>query len=837
MTTRPTQGQQPKEANDASRSDSERSLASYVDPSFVAEDEAFRTAPGPIWWDGKDSKEQAIGGAQSFFANNEEKPLGDGAGHAIGVGLSSLGFGSMHVGPTETVTVPPGSFAAQVGYPQMPTGGGPLAPPGLFSSNEANDDFAEFQAATRDLSGIPDFESRTSRDSSFYDSFWDEGLRDSVSSLVIPQQPQRAGPPIQAREYNSTGPLSQGSQGASQASGTGVIGGKIHSVGLCPPIRSTVSFEFGKQLGSGSYGQVFHAHDKDTKEAFALKRFRARSNYEAEGFPISSLREIKLLIAARDHPNVVALREIVVSANEGSKSVYLVLELVDRDLRGLLKQYGVGGLPLQLGKKLLQQLFSALGYLHGRCIIHRDLKPSNLLISATGQLKVADFGLSKEIRSMQTQAKDLVLRREHSNVVVTLWYRPPELLLGATEYGDHAAEIDMWGAGCIVMEVLTGAVLFDGRSDQEQRQRILDVTGFPSEEDWPGVSDLPLYQEWYENFELLTPPPGLGPRPRKPCHLEMRNHLLHLCAHHGADLKGAELALQLLQLSPCERLSAQRAIEDPWFEAEPATRRGEGEEAPRSVVQPREWIFSMKQVEARSPSVAAGIQVEVEKRLHAEVCLWIWQQGGHLPVRAMSTACIYYHRFYLVRSLDEVDAWVAAKACLFLACKAEETGIREVSAICSPRGPSQEAESVLQAEHSLLKALRFDCTVEPLHDQLLAVLDYWHRNAIGGCPVGLKVEAWHCLNRCLLTKLCLCCTPRGLALGALNAAIQVRKRDFREHHIVPPGVQDAMQQHAEECATVEVAEAQLPQDLARYMDSSNSMHFGAITKSRLGLGA
>jgi len=195
--------------------------------------------------------------------------------------------------------------------------------------------------------------------------------------------------------------------------------------------------------------------------------------------------------------------------------------------------------------------------------------------------------------------------------------------------------------------------------------------------------------------------------------------------------------------------------------------------------------------------------------------------------------------------LDKVDPWVAAKACLFLACKAEETGIREVKDICewgrsggacgSGGLVEEEGRVVLETEHSLLKALRFDCTVEPLHDQLLAVLDYWQRHAVGGCSPSLKVEAWHCLNRCLLTKLCLCCTPRGLALGALHLAIQSRKRKFGEEHVAPPGVEDAMQHHAEECASVEVGEGELPADLASYMDRSNKMHFGIVTKSRLGI--
>jgi len=152
----------------------------------------------------------------------------------------------------------------------------------------------------------------------------------------------------------------------------------------------------------------------------------------------------------------------------------------------------------------------------------------------------------------------------------------------------------------------------------------LEVTGLPGEGDWPGVSHLPLYQEWYEYQTLLSPPPGLIPPAKKACKTLMRHHLHQLCHHHGADGKGVELALRLLELPPRERLSAHNAAGDPWFEADPATRQEEvsGEGRPlRHVVQRREWNFSAKQIEACNPSRAAGFHEGVEMRQHAEVCL------------------------------------------------------------------------------------------------------------------------------------------------------------------------------------------------------------------------
>ncbi|XP_014882397.1 cyclin-dependent kinase 15-like isoform X4 [Poecilia latipinna] len=160
----------------------------------------------------------------------------------------------------------------------------------------------------------------------------------------------------------------------------------------------------------------------------------------------------------------------------------LVLLLQQTDLAQYMTQHP-GGLHSHNVRIFMFQLLRALSYIHGRRILHRDLKPHNLLISYLGELKLADFGLA---RSKSIPAQNF------SSEVVTLWYRPPDVLMGSIHY---STALDMWGAGCIFIEMLQGAPAFAGGSDElEQLQNIWTVLGVPSEDSWPGVSLLPNYR-------------------------------------------------------------------------------------------------------------------------------------------------------------------------------------------------------------------------------------------------------------------------------------------------------------------------------------------------------
>ncbi|PIK58548.1 hypothetical protein BSL78_04518 [Apostichopus japonicus] len=212
-------------------------------------------------------------------------------------------------------------------------------------------------------------------------------------------------------------------------------------------------------------------------EIVALKRLKMEK--EKEGFPITSLREINTLLKAQ-HVNIVTVREIVVGSN--MDKIYIVMDYVEHDLKSLMETMKQ---PFTIGetKCLVQQLLRGVNHLHENWILHRDLKTSNLLLSHKGILKIGDFGLAREYGSPLKQ---------YTPIVVTLWYRAPELLLAIKEY---SVKIDMWSVGCIFAEFLTMKPLFPGRSEIDQLNRIFKELGTPSEKIWPGYNELPAVKK------------------------------------------------------------------------------------------------------------------------------------------------------------------------------------------------------------------------------------------------------------------------------------------------------------------------------------------------------
>lgn len=224
--------------------------------------------------------------------------------------------------------------------------------------------------------------------------------------------------------------------------------------------RSVEEFKCLNRIAEGTYGIVYRAQDKRTEEIVALKRLKMEK--EKEGFPITSLREINTLLKGQ-HPNIVTVREIVVGSN--MDKIFIVMDYVEHDFKTLMetmqhrKQFFLPGEV----KCLSQQLLRAVAHLHDNWILHRDLKTSNLLLSHKGILKVGDFGLAREYGSPL---------KAYTSVVVTLWYRAPELLLCCKEY---STPIDMWSVGCIFAEFLTMQALFPGQSETDELNKIFKV--------------------------------------------------------------------------------------------------------------------------------------------------------------------------------------------------------------------------------------------------------------------------------------------------------------------------------------------------------------------------
>ncbi|GAB2266249.1 hypothetical protein Dimus_001270 [Dionaea muscipula] len=231
--------------------------------------------------------------------------------------------------------------------------------------------------------------------------------------------------------------------------------------------RRADTFQKLDKIGQGTYSNVYKARDSYTGKIVALKKVRF-DNLEPESVRFMA-REI-LILRRLDHPNVVKLQGLVTSRM--SCSLYLVFDYMDHDLAGLAASPGIKFTESQV-KCYMHQLLSGLEHCHNHHVLHRDIKGSNLLIDNNGVLKIADFGLA----SLCDPNHKLPM----TSRVVTLWYRPPELLLGATHYG---VGVDLWSAGCILAELLAGKPIMPGRTEVEQLHRIFKLCGSPSEEYW-----------------------------------------------------------------------------------------------------------------------------------------------------------------------------------------------------------------------------------------------------------------------------------------------------------------------------------------------------------------
>ncbi|XP_015698746.1 probable serine/threonine-protein kinase At1g54610 isoform X2 [Oryza brachyantha] len=222
--------------------------------------------------------------------------------------------------------------------------------------------------------------------------------------------------------------------------------------------RRADSFEKLDKIGQGTYSIVYKARDLETGKFVALKKVRF-VNMDPESVRFMA-REIHIL-RTLDHPNVIKLQGIVTS--RVSQSLYLVFEYMEHDLSGLIATPGL--------KLTEPQLLHGLDHCHKNGVLHRDIKGSNLLIDNNGMLKIADFGLATSYDPKNPQPL--------TSRVVTLWYRPPELLLGATEYG---VAVDMWSTGCIVAEMFAGKAIMPGRTEVEQIHKIFKLCGSPMDD-------------------------------------------------------------------------------------------------------------------------------------------------------------------------------------------------------------------------------------------------------------------------------------------------------------------------------------------------------------------
>ncbi|XP_063627279.1 cyclin-dependent kinase 7 isoform X1 [Cydia splendana] len=292
----------------------------------------------------------------------------------------------------------------------------------------------------------------------------------------------------------------------------------------------TLRYEKIDFLGEGQFATVYKARDVKTDKIVAVKKIKIGSRLEAQdGINRTALREIKLLQELQ-HVNLIGLLDVF-----GQKSnVSLVFDFMDTDLEIIVKDSNIVLTPANVKAYMIMTL-SGLEYLHQNWILHRDLKPNNLLINREGILKIGDFGLAKAFGSPT---------RINTHQVVTRWYRSPELLFGARQYGTG---VDMWAIGCILAELLLRVPFLPGESDLDQLTRIFQVFGTPNDENWPVMKGLPDYVQ-FKQF------------PAQP--------LRHIFSTAADDL--IQLLESLLVLFPPKRCDCTQALHMPYFSNKPA---------------------------------------------------------------------------------------------------------------------------------------------------------------------------------------------------------------------------------------------------------------------------
>lgn len=312
-------------------------------------------------------------------------------------------------------------------------------------------------------------------------------------------------------------------------------------------------FDIIKKIGQGTFGVVQKAKNKRTKELVALKQL---INHSAkEGFPITAMREITIL-KSLSHKNVLKITGMIyeeVKASTPEDAVrqrgcfYTISPYMSLDLVGLLENPQIK-LTEAMVKCIMQQLLRGVDYIHQQHYLHRDIKAANILIDPHGVVKIADFGLAR-IYHGKTPIKGLGPgggERAYTALVVTRWYRSPELLLGERKYG---TAVDMWGVGCVFGELFTKKPILVGSSDSNQAQLIFDMVGPPSRENWASASQLPNKQDL--NIGLT-------------CKRSLEQRFVPLMGEVGVLLLD-----KFLTLDPEKRWNAQDALDHEYFEADP----------------------------------------------------------------------------------------------------------------------------------------------------------------------------------------------------------------------------------------------------------------------------
>ncbi|KAM3162859.1 Protein kinase domain-containing protein [Lachancea thermotolerans] len=355
---------------------------------------------------------------------------------------------------------------------------------------------------------------------------------------------------LDTNSINKTTRVQDASSGLPQASSIDFIKSEAKSSHTLPGGQEP-------QAGGVSDGSMMVSSNDNLPTLFAIKKFKTeREGVEQlhyTGISQSACREMSLCRELRNK-HLTSLVEIFLE----NKSIYMVSEFAEHDLLQIIHFHSHPEkrlIPPRMLKSIVWQILDGVSYLHQNWILHRDLKPANIMVTVDGCVKIGDLGLARKFHNMvQTLYTG-------DKVVVTIWYRAPELLLGARHY---TPAIDLWAVGCIFAELIGLRPIFKGEEAKmdskksvpfqaNQLQRILEVLGSPNEKTWPNIFK-------YSEYEQLSK------FPRYRDNLPVWYH-----SAGGRNKEALDLLYQLLRYDPVTRIDAVDALEHPFFTNEDPT--------------------------------------------------------------------------------------------------------------------------------------------------------------------------------------------------------------------------------------------------------------------------
>lgn len=297
----------------------------------------------------------------------------------------------------------------------------------------------------------------------------------------------------------------------------------MQKFGFNPP----TTYKRLNEVGDGTYGVVYKAENTQTGQIVALKKIKL--DVQNEGIPSTAIREIALLREI-EHENIVQLLDVVSTETQ----LQLIFQFMDKDLREFIDEHKTKNSQLQKMhiKSIMFQILRGVADCHAKRILHRDIKPQNILLNEQGEVKIADFGLARAFQ---------IPIRPYTHEVVTLYYRAPEILLSAKEY---STAVDIWSVGLVFAELYNQVPLLQGDSEIDQIFKVFALLGHPSEEEWPGISEMKNYKKTFPQWkaqDLSEKVPDM-------------------------DELGIDLLSKMLMLDPSKRISAESALSHPYFE-------------------------------------------------------------------------------------------------------------------------------------------------------------------------------------------------------------------------------------------------------------------------------